>query len=234
MESVSNPSKKLTVLYLRFFYLFWVVIGMLSLLIIPSQIIVDGDAAQTVSNLTANETLFRLSIAGGLVTQLFQITVVVLLFRLFVSVNRSVSMLLLIIALVGVPISMVSYVFSFTALDFALGAEYLSGFSPEQLENFTMKFLEFHEYGIAIASIFWGLWLFPIGYLANKSNYFPKFVGYALYIGGIGYLLHSFASYLVPDENGILSLFELMSFGEMVFIFWLVVMGAKVSNEERI
>ena len=50
-----------------------------------------------------------------------------------------------------------------------------------------MLFLDLHSQGVIIASIFWGLWLFPLSYLIYKSGYFPKIIGTAVIIGGFGY-----------------------------------------------
>jgi hypothetical protein len=41
--------------------------------------------------------------------------------------------------------------------------------------------------GYLIASLFFGLWLLPLGYLVIKSGYFPKPLGVLLIIGGIAY-----------------------------------------------
>jgi len=38
-------------------------------------------------------------------------------------------------------------------------------------------FLNLHELGTNIAGIFWGLWLFPMGYLVYKSGFLPRILG---------------------------------------------------------
>ena len=91
-----------------------------------------------------------------------------------------------------------------------------------------MFFLELNLQGITIASIFWGLWLFPLGYLVYVSGYFPKIIGAAVIVGGVGYTADSFLSLLLPDAGVIQPALEAMVFGEIVFIAWLLFRGAKL------
>jgi hypothetical protein len=69
------------------------------------------------------------------------------------------------------------------------GADYLTVFTADQSQSLMMFFLNLNEQGILIASIFWGLWLFPIGTLIYESRYFPKILGHLMILAGFGYLL---------------------------------------------
>jgi hypothetical protein len=202
---------------LRFFYAFWALIGMFSLMYVPSKLIVFGDAAITASNILANELLFRAGIVGSLITQLLFIVVVLLLYKLFEKVNKNHSILMVVFALVSVPIAMISTLFKLAAL--------LLTDNPELM----MFFLNLNVQGIVIASIFWGLWLFPLGYLIYKSKLFPKFVGVAVIIGGFGYLIDSLVKLLIPAFN-IATMVDIMAFGEMVFILWIIILGARLKK----
>lgn len=48
-----------------------------------------------------------------------------------------------------------------------------------------MLFLRLHHYQIVAAEILWGLWLFPLGALAYKSRFLPRFLGVWLIINGV-------------------------------------------------
>lgn len=157
--------------YLRVLYLLWAIIGMFALVYVPGELLVDGNTSETVQNIVENEALFRSGIAAALITQIFQIVMVLLLFQMFRGVSRRHNVLLVIFALVGVPISMVSTLGHAGVLVVINESD---SFSPEQIESLVTAFLNLNEFGIAVASIFWGLWLFPLGYLAYKSKYFPK------------------------------------------------------------
>ena len=208
---------------LRILYPIWIAFGIFSIVYIPSMLLVAGNAAETASKILANEFLFRTGIVGGLMTQLIFIFAVLLLYKLFESVSKNHSLLMVVLALVSVPIAMLNELNNVAAL--------LLLKNPDQM----MFFLNLHAQGVVIASIFWGLWLFPLGSLIYKSGYFPKIISMAVIIGGLGYTLGSFSELLALFSKVILSLFEFMTFGEVVFLLWLVVRGAKLpKNSEQL
>ncbi len=166
-----------SVTLLRILYPIWAIFGMFSILYVPSTLFVDGDARTTAQNIMENELLFRAGIAGSLITQLLFIMAALLLYVVFKHVQKQLAGLMVVFALVSVPIAMLNELNK-------VGA-YLLLNSPEYLN----LFLELNAQGIHIASIFWGLWLFPLGLLIYHSGFFPKFVGVAVIIGGFGYTL---------------------------------------------
>jgi len=202
---------------LRILYSIWVVVGIFSLMYVPSKIITT-DAGQIAKNIIENELLFKFGIVGSLVSSLLFIFVVIMLYHLFKSVSRMCTLNMMVFALVSVPIAMISTLGLIMALELA----------PSN-ESLMIMFLNFNDQGIIIASIFWGLWLFPLGNLIKKSGYFPRYVGPAVMLGGLGYLFGSFAKLLLNDAEKIMWLFDLLTFGEMVFIVWLIIKGANLT-----
>jgi hypothetical protein len=77
-----------------------------------------------------------------------------------------------------------------------------------------MFFLNLNTQGIFIASIFWGLWLFPQGYLIYKSGYFPRILGISMVLAGFGYLLESSTHFLLPSYEALASVFESWNLGK--------------------
>jgi hypothetical protein len=95
-------------------------------------------------------------------------------------------------------------------------------------------FLNLHGNGTKIAQIFWGLWLFPYGYLVYRSGFLPRFAGVLLMVGCFGYLMPAFAEMLSPNlEAGIGLLPALSSLGELVVPVWLLIKGVSVDQWER-
>jgi hypothetical protein len=81
-----------------------------------------------------------------------------------------------------------------------------------------------------ILETFWGLWLFPLGILVYRSRFLPRFLGVWLIITGIFYLVLSFTSIMLPQYKDMISNspFALPAeVGEVAFMFWLLIMGAK-------
>ena len=136
---------------------------------------------------------------------------------------------MVVLGLVGVPISMLNTLNRVAALLLASGGDYLKVFSSEQLQALMMFFLNMNEQGIFIATIFWGLWLLPLGYLIYNSGYFPKILGVLMILAGIGYTLEPFVRFLLPNFTAIiLPVLYLLVMGEIIFMGWVVLKGAKI------
>jgi hypothetical protein len=52
-------------------------------------------------------------------------------------------------------------------------------------------------------------------------------------IGGIGYLAGSFIKILFPDAENIINGCEIMTFGEVIFLTWLIFLGAKIPKDNN-
>ncbi|MBW2250592.1 MAG: DUF4386 domain-containing protein [Deltaproteobacteria bacterium] len=167
-----NPNK--TARIAGILYLLVAVLGIFNMMYGPSSLIVLGDAATTVNNIMASESLFRLGIVNDLAAQTVGILLVLFLYKLLKPVSKTQASLMVIFALVGIPIVMLNLLNQFAALLLLSGADYLTVFAADQLQALVMLFLNLDEHGFMIAHIFWGLWLFPMGYLVFKSGYIPS------------------------------------------------------------
>src|SRR5262245_44237854 len=85
-------------------YLVVAVTGAFNLLVVPAEII-GADPAATLANAQAQQQLFRLGIASGVVCQVAFVVTPVLLYALLAPLGRSAALLMIGFALVGVPIS---------------------------------------------------------------------------------------------------------------------------------
>lgn len=217
MQEYFQPSKKRVLVYLRVLYLIWIFTGMFSLMYVSETLIAEDNPAETAQNLLDNELLFRLGVAGALVTQVIQIIVLVLFTRLFRGVNSTQLKLLAVFGFLGIPIAMLAVAPQLAAFNLAESGNH----------ELMITMLDLNEFGVLVASIFWGLWLFPLGSLVQESKYFPRILGYFLYIGGIGYLVGTFVEIISPGASAILSVTEFLTFGEVLFLLWLIIMGAK-------
>jgi hypothetical protein len=77
-----------------------------------------------------------------------------------------------------------------------------------------------------VGGLFFGLWLIPMGWLALRSAYMPRPIGWLLLAGGVGYLLSTFVTYLLPDATGLAdALLAPSTIGELWMIGYLLVKG---------
>ena len=205
-------------------YLIKVPLAIFGIAFIPS-LVVPGDAAATVSNLIASEFLVRLSIISSLVVQVSFIFLLFLLYRLLQPVNRTYSLLMVVLMMISIPLTMISELNPFAALMIVNRIDPTSGFTVEQAHTLVPLLLDLREHGIFIANIYWGLWLFPFGYLVCKSGYIPKIFGILLMIGCAGYVIDFLTFVLAPDFG---TISQVTGWGEILLPLWLLIKGVNV------
>ena len=223
-----NSTKK-TARFAGLLYLLLAVTAPIGLIYVPNTLIVRGDAAATADRVRASEALLRIGIGSELFHQTIVIFLVLALYRLFKAVNEKQAVLLVILgALVSVPIVFLNVLNEIAALVLLSGADYLSAFDKRQLDALAYLFLRLHSQGIVVASIFWGLWLFPFGMLVIPSGFIPRVLGVLLMIAGFAYVASSFTSLLLPRYAQLVGQFAIvLELGELPIIFWLLIWGAK-------
>ena len=222
MVSIKKTARIAGILYLSL-----VPLGFLGMYF-SSRLIVPGDAVTTASNIISSEPLFRLGILSALLVQVVNIFVVLALYRLLKPANKNMARLMVIFLLLGVPIAMLNELNQFVVLLLVHGANYMTVFTADQLHALVPLFLDLHGLGISIAGIFWGLWLFPMGYLVFKSGFLPPVLGILLIIGCFGYLIESLAAILFPNFGVNIALFTF--WGEVLFPLWLLIKGVNVEQ----
>jgi hypothetical protein len=214
-------------------YLVVVVTGMFSLAYVPSQITVRGSALATVNNIVAAESLFRLGIASELIQYTVWLMLPFVLYRLLHKVNGNAAVLMVALVIVSVPISFVNVAHKLDVLSLLGGAHTMPTLTRGELNAEMILSLDAYNNGLLIAKIFWGLWLFPFGYLVCKSGFLLRVLGILLMMGCFGYLIDFFAGLLVPGyTETVIPGFILLpaSFGEIGICMWLLIMGAKGSG----
>ena len=210
-------------------YLFANILAPFTLLYLPSRFIVRGDPAATALKIMASESLFRFGIVGNLFTFTANIFLALALFQLLKVAGRNLASLMVILFLVGVPIAMLNELTQLAVLQLLSGAANLKAYGTDQLQATAYLLLRSHDQGLLIAHIFFGLWLFPMGYLVFKSRFIPKVVGLLLVIAGAGYVVQSFATLLGYNVNIIM----FTGLGEAVFLLWLLIRGVNAEQWKK-
>ncbi|MBX3594497.1 DUF4386 domain-containing protein [Sphingomonas sp.] len=209
-------------------YLIVVITGIVSLAYVPSRLMVRNDTAASIANILANEQLFRIGIAAGLICYTAFLLLPLVLHRLLAPAGRAAAAAMVALALASVPLSLWNMHARLDLLSLLKRPEY--GLSGGQLQMQARMLLDSYSNGILIVELFWGLWLLPLGYLMIRSRAIPRVLGAFLMLGCAGYLVDVFATLLVPG-------FDAMSFapyvttpaaiGEIGTCLWLLVMGAR-------
>lgn len=200
-----------------------------ALIYIPGKLIVSGDATATADRFRASESLLRLGIGLELFHQAVAIFLVLALYRLFKPVDEKNAVLVVILgALVSVPIVFVNVLNEIAAMVLVSGADFVSVFEKPQRDALAYLFVRLHEHGLVVASIFWGLWLFPLGMLVIRSGFFPRVLGVLLMLAGIAYVVSAGTTLTLPRYADLVDqVVMVLYFGELPFILWLMIRGAR-------
>ncbi len=217
-----------------FWYLLVLVTGPIVLIYLPSKFFVPGDVAATIANIMASQTLFRLWIVIGFISSIAFLLAGLALYALFKAVDKGLARIMVVLVALSVSIGFFSSSFQMVLLQLGSGADYLKAFTPAQHQSLAMIFLDIDKQGGLIANIFWGLWLLPLGMLIFKSGFFPKILGVLEWIAGFGYLASFLVGFLFPGILARISpIITVMLLGELPFIFWLIIRGARLPSPHK-
>lgn len=218
-----------------FLYLIVVIAGLFSLAYVPSRISVPNDAHATFNHILAAEPLFRFGIASFAVEQVAFLLLPLVLYRLLHTVDRNMALMMVALALVSVPVALVSLIHQLDALSMVTNAHVRQAFAPAQLEAMVRMSLDAYGHGLLIASLFWGLWLLPFGYLVFASGFLPRILGILLVLGGVGYVVDVFGSLLVPHYPDTVMSNDMTlpaAIGEIGTCLWLLLVGVRRKHAE--
>ncbi len=223
MTFTRNPGR-----FAGLLYVLTSVVGFFAMGYVPDKLVVPGNAAATVNNIAVHEMLFRFGIAGQLVGQAAFIFVALALYKLLEGVNRRHASVMVILIVVSIPIAFVNELNSLAALALVRGADFLSIVEKPQRDAFAMLFINLHGRGLVVAELFWGLWLFPLALLVYRSRFLPRFLGVWLALAGAAWVILSLVSILLPQyQNKVYTYTQPAVIGEIVFMLWLLIKGAK-------
>jgi hypothetical protein len=226
-------SQRTTARVAGLFYLILAVFGGFAQFFARVNLIVPGDSAATVKNIAASESLFRFGLVSDLIAQTFFLLLILALYKLLKPVNKTSALIMFVLAVVAVPVACVNLVNQYAVLLLLSGADYLSVFETHQLHALAMLFLNLHDVGYTIAHVFFGIWLFPLGFLVFKSGFLPRFFGIMLMLAAFGYVTGVLTSLLFPDYAGVIEpVYIQPALAEISFALWLLIRGVKVQEVE--
>ncbi|MEK7401786.1 MAG: DUF4386 domain-containing protein [Gemmatimonadota bacterium] len=206
-----------------------------ALLFVPGRIFVSGDAAATANRVRENAMLLRASIITEIVICLLTIFTAIAIYRLLREVDQYLAVVTAALMWIAVPIQLLNLVNHLAPLLLTSGDTYLTAFTREQVDGLTYLFVRLHARGLDIAQVFWGLWLIPWGLAAVRSAFMPRWMGVAIMVAGVGYMLNSAVSIMVPHLAPALSTYLLaLGAGEIPNLIWLLVWGAREPHPSAI
>jgi hypothetical protein len=192
-----------------------------------------GEAPQVYQAILTNEGSFRLALCLTLLPGLLFVVVAWGLYVLLRPVNPNVALLFLVLNAVGVATQGASLMPLISALLQGDAASHMQAFSAGQLEGIAYLSINVYKLGFVTAQLFFGTWLFPLGYLVYRSGLLPRFLGVLLILDGIAVMIWFLQALLLPDDTAIRTPGLVVSFiAEVGLALWLLIGGVKSLDSE--
>ncbi len=208
-------------------YLILGITGMLGFLVFHPQLYVINDPEKTLANLTEHESLARIRLLLELAIVVSQALAAVWFYKLFKSINDWAALTLNIWGMMNSVAIMISAIAMGSAIAVA-------GSSTQSLNDKVVLIQVFGQLinnAWGVGSLFFGLWLIPMGYLVVSSKAMPAWLGRILIIGGVGYILNTFVNYTGLSNAWLDFLVLPATVGEFWMIGYLLVYGIRTSKD---
>lgn len=201
------------------FYLGLAITGMLGFLLIRPQVFIAGDAESTFAAIVDSLLLARVGLLLELGIVVTQVLAALWFFKLFRSVNSFAAGSLAILGLLNAVTILGSAASLSTALAVADAGYAESAVQVGLLVHLSEGFW-------AVGTVFFGLWLIPMGYLALASGYIWRWLGWVLIVGGVGYVVSIVVATLAPEASLAVGLLTIpATIGELGMIGYLLIRG---------
>ena len=188
-----------------------------------------GTAQQVFEAIVTEATSFHLGLAVALISGFLFLLVAWGLYVLLRRVDRDLALLFMLLNAVGVAIAGASMLWLVSAMVPGDAAGHMQAFPAAQRDGLANLSIEVYRTGFVTAQLFFGAWLFPLGYLVYKSGFLPRFLGVLLVLDGIAVLIWFLQALLLPDHPEIRYPGLVVSFvAEVGLAVWLLVKGVKV------
>lgn len=179
-------------------------------------LIIMDNAAVTSQNILAHAMLFRISIMGDIITEIAFLLLGLSLYSLLKEVSKSIAQTMLAMVLMAVTMTIISTGTEIAALNFFEANDQVHG----------MLLLKVFYAFMIPTTLFFGLWMLPLGYLFWTSGFMPKILALLLMIGSSGYVIHAVFKIVAPSVTSVTQPAVLLSVvAEIATIIWLLVFG---------
>lgn len=210
-----------------FLYLAYIVLFAFATFVQHKPFVWDDPAAMA-RNIADSELMLRIGFMGTTVADLFFLSTAWALYVLLKPVNKNLALLFVLFNLAGVAVECVYTVLHFDALLLLGRSDYLHAFKPDQLQPLSMFFLSLGGSGNMVTTLFYGAWLFPLGYLVIKSGFLPRFLGVLLLLDGLSMVICFIQICLFPGYQKLTyPLFPVMLIAELGLALWLIIKGVR-------
>lgn len=170
----TRPSKAAKIVGSSWVAMFFMAIPIV--LLVLEKLVVKGDTANSLENISGNENLLYAGIAGYFLILVLDATIGVGLYYIFRHTQQKIAVIMAIFRLIFVSITALSLI--------ALAKLHI----------------EMYSNGVLIGYLFLIPHLFLIGYLSIKSWYIPKPLAIVMIVASFSYIITIFGVYILPSN----------------------------------
>lgn len=207
-------------------YLALAISGIFGFMIFHPQVFDPDDSQKTLTNLIDRESVARTRLLFEIAIIISQALTAVWFYKLFKSINEWAAWTIGIWGMMNAVAIMISAISMGTAIEIANSSQMLE---YKVILVQLLSSLVTNSWGIG--SIFFGLWLIPLGYIITSSKRMPVWLGRILIIGGFGYLFSMIFNYLGVTTPLLDYLVIPATVGEFWMIGYLLIYGIRPVNE---
>lgn len=208
-------------------YLMMAISGILGFLVFHSQIFVSGNPEQTLTNLIELESTARIRVLLEFAIVISQALTAVWFYKLFKDSYEWEAWTLGIWGMVNALAILISAI----SIASAIGIANSDISAIEDKVLLIQGFQNIISNAWGIGGLFFGLWLFPMGYIVIKSKRMPVWLGRVIVLGGIGYLISTVIRFAGIDFSFNRFLTLPATIGEFWMIGYLLIFGIRPMNE---
>jgi hypothetical protein len=181
---------------------------------------IAGDAATTAANVAAKAGVVRIAVVSDFVMVTAWVFLALTLYSLLKHVHQGAASAMVVLVAIGAGIVSLNAVFEFVGMRVATDSSYVAAMGAGGANALVLMLLDTQRYGGLVSSVFMGLWLVPLGYLAYKSGMFPKALGVALITVCACYHAKLLTAFLAPSLETVIQ--NYVSIPIWVFELWMV------------
>ena len=199
---------------------------------LQGKLVVPGDAAATVSHISASLLQWRISVAAEMAMFTCDIPLAVIFYILLRPVNANLALLAAFFRFAEAVIGSAIVTLHAAPIVLLNGSGYFRSLDAQTLQSLAILAIKLYDYGFGIALVSFGFHCLLLGYLIYRSTYLPKIVGALLTIAGVCYVLNSFALIVAPDAANFTFIAMLISGfpAELGLCLWLIIFGVNAAR----
>ena len=192
--------------------------------------VIGQNSTETAGNILNNKLLFTTGIFLHLITLLCDIIVAWALYIFLKPVHKDLSLLTAWFRLIYTAMYIIALVNLIKVLNLINIENQGEPTNKLEFSNSIEFYISSFQLEWQFGLLIFGIYLCLLGYLVFRAEYIPKIFGILLLVAGFGYVINTLSLFLIPSANT--EFLMITFFGELVFMFWLLIKGSKIRGLE--